>query len=127
MHKAILTFLANKTRILVTHQLHILPLVDRILYLENGEVRFFGSYEDIKNAGLNLEEAMTLAVDQINPVLDENFDPRSLDLVVIDTNNDISPYATPMSSTSRRRSREPENFSNAIRKADAKRKSSRMS
>ena len=70
MHKAILTFLANKTRILVTHQLHILPLVDRILYLENGEVRFFGSYEDIKNAGLNLEEAMTLAVDQINPVLD---------------------------------------------------------
>lgn len=127
MHKAILTFLANKTRILVTHQLHILPLVDRILYLENGEVRFFGSYEDIKSAGLNLEEAMTLAVDQINPVLDENFDPRSLDLVVIDTNNDISPYATPMSSTSRRRSREPENFSNAIRKADAKRKSSRMS
>lgn len=63
MHNAILTFLANKTRILVTHQLHILPLVDRILYLEKGQIKFFGTYEDIKNAGLNLEQAITQAVD----------------------------------------------------------------
>ncbi|OUM67296.1 hypothetical protein PIROE2DRAFT_40198 [Piromyces sp. E2] len=45
----ILGALSNKTRVLVTHQLHVLPQVDYIIYLENGEIREQGKYEELMN------------------------------------------------------------------------------
>jgi len=39
--------LENKTRILVTHQLHVLPNVDYIILLDNGEIREEGKYEEL--------------------------------------------------------------------------------
>jgi len=43
----ILDALSNKTRILVTHQLHILPKVDYIIYLNNGEIIEQGTFDEL--------------------------------------------------------------------------------
>ena len=40
--------LKNKTRILVTHAVDFLHLVDNILLLKNGEIILQGSYDELK-------------------------------------------------------------------------------
>ena len=40
--------LKNKTRVLVTHAVDFLHVVDKVILLRNGEVILQGSYEDIK-------------------------------------------------------------------------------
>ncbi|ORX63493.1 hypothetical protein BCR32DRAFT_330852 [Anaeromyces robustus] len=48
----ILGALANKTRILVTHHLHVLPRVDYIIVMKNGRIEEQGEYEELmKNDG----------------------------------------------------------------------------
>ncbi|KAJ3010103.1 hypothetical protein HKX48_007579 [Thoreauomyces humboldtii] len=42
--------LKNKTRILVTHQLHVLPQVDFVICMKNGEIVESGRYQDLMNA-----------------------------------------------------------------------------
>ena len=54
MEKAIQGHLKNKTRILVTHQLHVLPKADRILYLDQGEVKFLGTFNELHETQLDL-------------------------------------------------------------------------
>lgn len=39
--------MAGKTRLLVTHALHVLPYCDRILYMENGQFLEEGSYTEL--------------------------------------------------------------------------------
>ena len=41
--------LKNKTRILVTHAVDFLHLVDRIILLKEGEIILEGSFEEVKN------------------------------------------------------------------------------
>ena len=41
--------LKNKTRILVTHAVDFLHLVDQIILLKDGQVHLNGSYQEIKN------------------------------------------------------------------------------
>ncbi|GMK55176.1 hypothetical protein CspeluHIS016_0202320 [Cutaneotrichosporon spelunceum] len=48
---AIMGALAGKTRILVTHALHLLPHVDNIVMLDNGRVCETGTYQELKDAG----------------------------------------------------------------------------
>ncbi|ESO93730.1 hypothetical protein LOTGIDRAFT_105097, partial [Lottia gigantea] len=43
------SILKNKTRILVTHGVHWLPLVDRIIVLDQGQITEVGSYEELLN------------------------------------------------------------------------------
>ncbi|KIM34225.1 hypothetical protein M408DRAFT_303315 [Serendipita vermifera MAFF 305830] len=43
--------LEGKTRILVTHALHFLPLVDRILVMDNGKIAGEGTYNELIQAG----------------------------------------------------------------------------
>lgn len=43
--------LAGKTRILVTHALHFLPLVDRIIVMENGKIVEDGTYDGLVKTG----------------------------------------------------------------------------
>ncbi|ORX52502.1 hypothetical protein BCR36DRAFT_324258 [Piromyces finnis] len=45
--KCILGTLSEKTRVLVTHQLHVLPRVDYIIYLEDGEIKEQGKYDEL--------------------------------------------------------------------------------
>ncbi|CAD6954568.1 unnamed protein product [Tilletia controversa] len=47
MHKCIMGFMGGKTRLLVTHQLWALPLVDRIIVVDNGRVVEQGTYSDL--------------------------------------------------------------------------------
>ena len=48
MNNVILNELRGKTRILVTHQLHVLSKVDRILYLDQKQILFDGNLMDFK-------------------------------------------------------------------------------
>ncbi|ELU40989.1 cadmium ion transporter [Rhizoctonia solani AG-1 IA] len=43
--------LADKTRILVTHQLHVLPYVDEVIFMDNGCIVERGKYSDLVSAG----------------------------------------------------------------------------
>ncbi|KAF8753349.1 Multidrug resistance-associated ABC transporter [Rhizoctonia solani] len=43
--------LADKTRILVTHQLHVLPYVDEVILMDNGCIVERGKYSDLVSAG----------------------------------------------------------------------------
>ena len=45
----LLTHLKNKTRILVTHAVDFLQLVDRILVIKDGHITLDGKYEDLKH------------------------------------------------------------------------------
>lgn len=46
-------FLKEKTVILVTHQLQFLPSVDQIIILNNGRVDAVGTYDNLRDSGLD--------------------------------------------------------------------------
>ena len=48
MKNCIINYLKGKTRILVTHSLQYVPFADRIIYMKDGEIHWFGNYEEIK-------------------------------------------------------------------------------
>ena len=83
--QAILQFLHGKTRIITTNRLF--PEVDRILYFCDGQLKFNGTYAQLQGTQLELELQVR------NPVLSEDFDPRQLDLPVVET--DATPMCTP--------------------------------
>ncbi|KAL5631354.1 hypothetical protein ACGC1H_007018 [Rhizoctonia solani] len=43
--------LSEKTRVLVTHQLHVLPYVDEVIFMDNGRIVERGTYADLVAAG----------------------------------------------------------------------------
>ena len=47
-HNGIKTYLKNRTRIVVTHNLGYLKHFDRIIFMDKGEIVYDGNYEDIK-------------------------------------------------------------------------------
>lgn len=49
-HKCILGTMSKKTRILVTHQMYVLPYADRIIVIDKGTKLFDGSYSDIQRS-----------------------------------------------------------------------------
>lgn len=51
--------LSTKTRILVTHQLNVLPHVDRIVVMQNGQIEQVGTYEEIINSGTAFATLLT--------------------------------------------------------------------
>ena len=62
--KAIKESLSGKTRFLVTHHLHVLPNVDKILILNSdGTVRAFGSHEELTRSGIDLEQLLVQAIE----------------------------------------------------------------
>jgi len=48
MKNCIIKHLSNKTRILVTHALQYISFSDRIIYMNKGEIKWVGTYEEIK-------------------------------------------------------------------------------
>ena len=48
MKNCIIKHLKGKTRILVTHALQYVSFSDRIIYMNNGEIKWMGTYEEIK-------------------------------------------------------------------------------
>ena len=48
MKNCIIKHLSNKTRILVTHALQYVPFANRIIYMNKGEIKWMGTYQEIK-------------------------------------------------------------------------------
>lgn len=55
-HNLILDALKGKTRILVCHQLHLLPYMDQVIVVNNGKIVEQGKYESLMLAGGELEK-----------------------------------------------------------------------
>ncbi len=51
-------YMKNKTRVLVTHQVHHLTQVDKILLLEDGRVKAQGSFDEIMSQGIDVNSLM---------------------------------------------------------------------
>jgi len=49
MNNCILNYLKNKTRILVTHSLNFLHLMDRIIFMKEGKIIFNGTFDQFQN------------------------------------------------------------------------------
>lgn len=60
MDEAICGLLANKCRILATHQLHVLNRCDRIIWLDGGQIKAQGSYQDLLQQDEEFAKLMTL-------------------------------------------------------------------
>eukprot|EP01127_Copromyxa_protea_P010837 TRINITY_DN2685_c0_g1_i1.p1 TRINITY_DN2685_c0_g1~~TRINITY_DN2685_c0_g1_i1.p1 ORF type:complete len:1499 (+),score=394.02 TRINITY_DN2685_c0_g1_i1:18-4514(+) len=58
-NKCIREGLAEKTRVLVTHQLQHLKKCDRIVYLDSGKVVEVGTYDELMAAGLDVAQLLT--------------------------------------------------------------------
>ena len=48
-------YLSSKIRILVTHQVHFLTNVAKIIVLDNGEIKFIGNFNQLVKFGVNME------------------------------------------------------------------------
>lgn len=57
-------FLKEKTVILVTHQLQFLQYVDQIIILSNGRVEAVGSYDNLRDRGLDLVQILETAKEE---------------------------------------------------------------
>ncbi|KAK4473859.1 hypothetical protein MN116_003190 [Schistosoma mekongi] len=54
--QCICEFLSDRLRLLVTHQHQLLPYMDRILILKEGEIEFFGTYLELQSKKLQLDD-----------------------------------------------------------------------
>ncbi|KYN97179.1 putative ABC transporter (MDR family), partial [Plasmodium gaboni] len=55
LHKLIDILIPNKTIIYITHSIHILNRMDKIIILDDGNIRAVGTYEQIKNDKLFMD------------------------------------------------------------------------
>ena len=72
MEHCFLNFLKNKTRILLTNSLRGLQHVDRIIYMENGEILDSGSFEYMKKKYFYLDISPDEKKDQKQDIIDED-------------------------------------------------------
>jgi ATP-binding cassette subfamily C (CFTR/MRP) protein 1 len=63
--------LEGKTRLLVTHQIHLLQQCDLIIILENGNVKASGSYTDLYNSGIDITAFIPKNETSNDPVSEE--------------------------------------------------------
>lgn len=54
-HECICRSLKGKTRLLVTHHVHLLPHCDKIIVLVDGQVKIAGTYADVMASGIDLK------------------------------------------------------------------------
>lgn len=54
-HEGIRNGLAGKTRVLVTHQVHLLPFFDKIIILHNGCIKAIGNYAELQQSGVDIQ------------------------------------------------------------------------
>ena len=64
-------YLRNKIRILVTHQVHLLTDVGRIIYMSGGEIKFQGDYEELLRHGVDMEMLKATAADTVEETKDK--------------------------------------------------------
>ncbi|CAH8471058.1 unnamed protein product [Schistosoma margrebowiei] len=64
--KCICGFLSDRLRFLVTHQHQLLPYMDRILILKEGEITFFGTYSELQTMKLQTDDFFCNSFDHSN-------------------------------------------------------------
>ena len=64
-------YLRNKIRILVTHQVHLLTDVRRIIYVSGGEIKFQGNYEELVRHGVDMEMIKATVLDTAEETKDK--------------------------------------------------------
>ncbi|CAH8453684.1 unnamed protein product [Heterobilharzia americana] len=66
--ECIVGFMANRLRVLVTHQLHFLPKAENIIFLKEGRICEFGTYSDLCAKGVDFSsmESSTEAEDTVS-------------------------------------------------------------
>ena len=71
MKNCIIKHLSNKTRILVTHALQYIPFANRIIYINKGEIKWMGTYQEIKEQDFfkSFYEKMSRQSSQEDPML----------------------------------------------------------
>lgn len=75
MSEAICGLLSGKCRILATHQLHVLSQCDRILWLQNGKVAAFSTYEELMATEPAFEQMLSMTAKEkkaVRPEADDN-------------------------------------------------------
>ncbi|KAJ1419431.1 P-loop containing nucleoside triphosphate hydrolase protein [Ochromonadaceae sp. CCMP2298] len=92
-HEGLRRALKGKTRILVTHQTHLLPDCDKIVVLDNGKVRGVGTYEELQQRGINVED---LLYQQANAGPEAE---AFAEICEVATTADSAPASAPVSST----------------------------
>ncbi|KAL7701310.1 p-glycoprotein-like protein [Lotmaria passim] len=90
MEEVVLRALAGKTRVLVTHQLHVLPYADQVVVVRDGCVAFSGSYsayaESTWKAYVENEEEKAVAIQR----------STGSALVEEEEFNEFSPFTSPL-------------------------------
>ena len=64
-HECIRNSLAGKTRILVTHNVHLLQYCDKVIVLQDGKIKSMGTPAEVEKAGLDLAALEKSAVVEI--------------------------------------------------------------
>lgn len=59
MHECIVGALANKTRVLVLHQMQWIHHADYVAVVEDNTISHFGTYQELKDAGVDFEKFVT--------------------------------------------------------------------
>jgi ATP-binding cassette subfamily C (CFTR/MRP) protein 1 len=67
-HECVKTVLSKKTRILVTHHVHLLSQCDLIMIVEDGAIKASGSYEHLKRHGVDIESYIPKELKRFNSV-----------------------------------------------------------
>jgi len=81
--------LRNKTRVLVTNQLHFLSYVDKVVLIHEGKIREQGSYEDLMANGRLFKELMENA-GSIEDAVDDGEDEPDSGVVGANSGNNLA-------------------------------------
>jgi ABC-type multidrug transport system ATPase subunit len=68
--------LVGKTRILVTHQVHLLSQCDLVLVLDNGRIKAQGSIADLQQSGVDFTTFVTNASTNEHSQTEEDMDKK---------------------------------------------------
>lgn len=60
MKSVLIDHLEGKTRIIVTQSYYLLPIVDKVIYLDEGEVKFYGNFVELKQSGIDVTSILEM-------------------------------------------------------------------
>ncbi|KAK3762198.1 hypothetical protein RRG08_057436 [Elysia crispata] len=66
--KCIMKYLKDKTRILVTHQIQILPAADKIIILTDGKILSEGTHSELSQSGVDFSQLLTISEPETSQV-----------------------------------------------------------
>lgn len=82
--------LKDKTRILVTHQVHLLPQCDLIIVLEDGKVKVSGTYDEICQSGIDIKNITPNADGKLSKAVDTAVSALSSDIPLVSKETDVN-------------------------------------